>query len=249
MARPPLFIELSRFTRESLLSLSALFFPWRCPGCGRLLPYPKAICESCLSLLKRTGEHFCKRCGNPFPEEWKVKICAECKTQKSPLKKTRSAFLYEGLAQGMIREAKYGGRIRFLRFCAEELYVRAWSEFDGKVEALVPVPLHPAREWERKLNQAEFLAREISRISGVPVLTALEKIKKTAPQSSLSGTARRANLGGAFRVHPGIHLPRSVLLIDDVLTTGATLRECATVLRLHGVRSVYGLTIARAVKQ
>jgi ComF family protein len=130
------------------------------------------------------------------------------------------------------------------------MFVYLRTSFPERVEAIVPVPLHRMRAWERTFNQAELLARHVSRLLGVPVWKALRKPKSTASQSSLSGIARRANLKGAFVLKKDGRRRHSVLLIDDVVTTGATLQECARVLRKSaGVKKVYALTVARAVQQ
>jgi ComF family protein len=164
-----------------------------------------------------------------------------------PLRRIYSLYYYEGVVREMIREAKYHRTGRSLIYFAEEMFLHARIEFP-RVKALVPVPLHKDREWERSFNQAAFLAQELSRLWGIPVWNCLRKNKATLPQSALSGQARRKNLKGAFLCKSSEAPPKSVLLIDDVTTTGATLEECARVLRRAGVRSVYGLTIARAVK-
>lgn len=162
----------------------------------------------------------------------------------------RSVYYYEQLIQQMILEVKYARRARYLRYLSEELFKHALLYFPRSLEAIVPVPLHREREWNRTFNQAELMADHLSRLLGIPVWKALRKFKKTPPQSSLSGTARRCNLKGSFECKSGKTSCRSVLLIDDVITTGATLQECARVLRKSaGVRKVYAVTIARAVQQ
>jgi len=147
----------------------------------------------------------------------------------------------------MIHEVKFSRCARSLRFFAEELYVHALHDFPRSVSAIVPVPLHRSREWERTFNQSALLADHLSALSGIPVKLLLRRIKRTRPQTSLSGHARRRNLEGVFRLSQNVLIPRSVVLLDDVVTTGATLEACAAVLRSAGVRKVYGLTIARAV--
>jgi ComF family protein len=157
-------------------------------------------------------------------------------------------FYYEGLVREMIREAKYGRRARILPYFAQRLSILARTEFSS-VQALVPVPLHRSREWERTFNQALLVAQEISKLTRIPVWPVLSKIKKTLPQSSLSGAARRAYLKNAYRFDGNGSIYGTVLLVDDVMTTGATLRECAAVLRRAGVSRVDALTIARSVKE
>jgi ComF family protein len=146
----------------------------------------------------------------------------------------------------MIKEAKYLRKGRHLHYFAEKLFVLARSEFPSSIAAIVPVPLHRKRQWNRTFNQAELLAHGIARLWGVPVWKALQKTKVTLPQSSLAGTVRRLNLQNTFRFVSRRRTFKSVLLVDDVITTGSTLRECARVLKRNGVRRVYAVTIARA---
>lgn len=231
-------------------SVFSLLFPWGCPGCQRLVSFPNPICDECASRLKRILSPFCHKCGSPLPEYWKVEVCPECRTQKSALSMIRSVYYYEQLIQEMILEVKYARRARYLRYLSEELFKHVLLYFPGSFEAIVPVPLHREREWERTFNQAALMADQLSRLLGVPVWKALRKPRKTLPQSSLSGTARRCNLKGAFECKEGKISFRSVLLIDDVITTGATLQECGRVLRKSaGVKKVYAITVARAVQQ
>ena len=227
-------------------SFLALLFPWSCPGCNTLLVYPRVLCEACELLLPRIHAPFCKRCGSPFPEHWRVKICAECKLQKPIVTAIRSAFHYEELAAQMIKEAKYMRKGRYLRYFAEMLFVLARTEFPASIKAVVPVPLHRSKQWNRTFNQAEILARGIADLWGIPVWNVLRKSKITLPQSSLSGTVRRLNLQNTFQFRTNNKRYNSVLLVDDVITTGSTLRECSRILKRNGVRRVFGVTIARA---
>lgn len=252
---PPARSDIRRFLHHAagaLISgkraLDSLLFPFKCPGCSDILPYPEALCECCCLKLARIRKPFCKRCGGPFPEFWRVKICPECRITPTPLTRVRSCFLYEGLVRDMIREAKYRRSARFLRYFAGEMYVLARAEYPSKISAVIPVPLHRARQWDRTYNQAELMARDISRWWGIPLWKGLRRVRRTPPQSGLSGRARRRNLQNAFAVIEG-SVPKNVLLLDDVVTTGATLETCARTLRRKGVRRVYAITIARAVKQ
>jgi ComF family protein len=146
----------------------------------------------------------------------------------------------------MIKEAKYLRKGRYLRYFAEKLFVLARSEFPNSISAVIPVPLHRKRQWNRTFNQAEILAQGIAKLWGVPVWKALRKMKVTHPQSSLSGTVRRMNLRNTFEFRGSSRNAKSVLLVDDVVTTGSTLNECARTLKQNGVKRVYGVTIARA---
>jgi competence protein ComFC len=230
-------------------SLFSMIFPWYCPGCTALMRYPASICEKCLSRLKRIEPPFCNRCGAPIPRHWRVQVCPECKLGKSSLSRIRSTFYYEGLVKTMIHEVKYKRAARYLGEFSECLFLALRSEFPTSIQAIVPVPLHKARAWERTFNQAELISRNLSRLSGICVWKGLRKIKITPSQSSLSGAARRSNLKQAFVFVRSEFRPKSVLLVDDIITTGATLEECARTLRKSaGIRTIYALTIARAVQ-
>ena len=214
------------------------------------MPYPEVICGACATSLKRIEAPMCSKCGAPFPTHWLVEVCPECRMHVSSITRIRSVYYYENLIQGMIVEVKYARRARYLRYLAKELATTVRTSFPSSIQAIVPVPLHRQRQWERTFNQAELLANQMSRFLNIPVWKTLQKHSKTPPQSLLSGTARRANLKGAFRCINDKIPRRSVLLIDDVITTGATLEECARVLRRSaGVKRVYAITIARAVQQ
>jgi ComF family protein len=155
--------------------------------------------------------------------------------------------LYEGVIMNLIHEVKFSRRARSLQFFAEELFSRMMIDYPRRLDAIVPVPLHSAREWNRTYNQAGLLAEELSRLCGIPVRRILRRQRHTIPQTSLSGQARRRNLQGVFSFVDTTPAPKAVVLIDDVVTTGATLEACAAELRKGGVRKVYCLTVARAV--
>jgi ComF family protein len=227
-------------------SFLGLLFPWSCPGCENLLKFPEVLCDVCESLLKNIRAPFCKRCGTPFPDFWRVKICADCHLHRPKVTAIRSAYDYEGLTAQMIKEAKYLRKGRYLRYFAEKLFVLARSEFPNSIAAVVPVPLHRNRQWSRTFNQAEILAQGIAKLWGLPVWNALHKMKVTHPQSSLSGSVRRMNLRNTFQFRDKRSNAKSVLLVDDVVTTGSTLNECARILKQNGVTRVYAVTIARA---
>jgi ComF family protein len=238
--------RIQSFFQKGRNALLSLFFPWPCAVCGELQPYPGVICEPCCRILPRIDSPYCKICGSPFQEHWRVKICPECQLERPRLTKIRSVFLYEQPLIQMIRETKFSRKARHLRYFSEELYLFLLARLPVTIDAIVPVPLHRAREWERTFDQAGLLARHLHDLCGLPVKNVLIRKKNTVPQTSLSGAARRRNLRNAFGLKRGARIPASILLIDDVITTGATLEACAMLLRKAGARRVYGLTIARA---
>jgi len=241
---------LSNFGRSFQQSRNAaysLFFPWPCVICEELQPYADVLCEACRKILPRIPSFCCRICGAPFSEHWRVKICPDCKLQRPKLTRIRSVFLYEGPVIQMIHEMKFARKARFARYFSEELYLSLLQHYSNRVEAIVPVPLHRSREWERTFDQARLMAEHLSALSGIRVQNCLRRSRNTIPQTFLSGHARRKNLEGAFCLKQGMDLPKSVLLIDDVITTGTTLEACSVLLRKAGVRKIYGLTVARAV--
>ena len=192
------------------------------------------------------GGRICRVCGSPFPENWLVKVCPECKLNRPGLTRIRSAFFYEGPVMQMVRDMKFRRQARYARYFSEEMYRVLLQHIPARVAAIVPVPLHRSREWERTFDQTRLIAAHLHKLSGIPLFPVLIRRTNTPPQSSLSGAARRRNLQNAFQIKKGRDFPPNVLLVDDVVTTGATLEACAAVLKKAGVRKVYGLTVARA---
>jgi ComF family protein len=148
----------------------------------------------------------------------------------------------------LVHELKYRGRRRVAERLADRLAAEptAWLLLSPDA-VLVPVPLHPGRRWERGFNQAELLARALARRSGLPhEARALRRRRPTTPQTGLTAAGRRRNMAGAFLVRrPDLVAGRTVVLVDDVVTTGATAMACARALRQAGARAVRLLTVAR----
>jgi competence protein ComFC len=155
---------------------------------------------------------------------------------------------YEGTLRELIHLYKYG-RIQTLRRPLGDLLASALPR-DERFDAVTPVPLHWRRQWDRGFNQSELLAREISRRCGIPVVSALKRVRATLTQAGLSNTGRRQNVTKAFQCRRGDRWVRRVegkriLLIDDVMTTGSTAASCALALKRAGAVRVALLTIAR----
>jgi ComF family protein len=166
---------------------------------------------------------------------------------------TSAGFQYQGILRRAIQRFKYNGEYQRGHDLGQRLSDRLLS--DGlvkpdQVEALIPVPLHPRRYRARGFNQAEILARSVGEALDVPVLDLLERVRNTTPQVNLRANQRRDNVDAAFQVSRDrdvemkIH-GRSLLLIDDVMTTGSTLAACALALEEAGAKRLYGLTLAR----
>jgi len=236
-------------------SFSALLFPDQCRLCDRPLRELTAVpvCAACLDTLPPArSPHVCQVCGLPFENAaplHQVETCGLCRRQAPAFHKARGYGSYDGKLRQLIHLLKYS-RMRPLARPLARCMASRLGEL-GPLDLIIPVPLHGPRKWRRGFNQAEALAREVSRFAGVPwTAGVLRRTRATPPQVGLSHRQRRLNLTGAFAVRrPESVRQRRVLLVDDVMTTGATLDTCARALTAAGARSVAGLTAARAKRR
>lgn len=227
--------------------LLAAVFPCGCAHCDVPLDHPTRgpLCLGCWETLPRHRHPAC-RCGTPLGVPGP---CGRCRRELSAVSAGASLGPFEGALRSLLHALKYEGQRRaadrLAELMADDPAVR--SVLEGEL-VLVPVPLHPVRRRARGFNQSELLARELAR--RVPSLPAAPEVlvrrRDTASQTGLSAAQRRRNVRGAFAVrHRSRVAGRRVVLVDDVLTTGATVRECARVLREAGAREVRLLTAAR----
>ena len=217
-----------------------------CDFCeAELFDYPKhRLCSSCEENLPLIGENYCTKCGRKATV---LGVCTLCK-QKAPLfTQAFSLYNYDGIIPKEINRFKYGDRY-LRRTFGERLYKQVYAFTKDKDEEflLVPVPLSKSRQKARGYNQAAELAKVISMRTGIVLLEdALEKTRETTVQKSTGGTSRFDNVKGAYRVKKRkICQGKSILLIDDIMTTGATASECARVLFNAGAKNVYFFAIA-----
>lgn len=232
---------LRQFLRLKEVALD-LFFPQWCLGCGQEGAY---ICRSCQHQLPRMASTLCPACGKYQPSGL---LCSSCLSQRPIIDGIRSPFRFEGLMRRAIHELKYRNLRALTRPLAGLLYeYMLQNELPGEV--LVPVPLHGKRIRRRGYNQSQLLARELGKLSSLPVVSdCLVRQRPSPPQAeSASAAERRANVAGAFSCRDDRLKGKQVLLIDDVATSGATLAACAATLKAAGAGSVWGLTVAREV--
>ena len=238
-------------------SLSTLVFPRHCPACG-IAHGPDAefssdtLCFDCAERSRRIEPPFCNSCGEPFDGEIETESfqCSHCAHWEFAFDFAIAGYRADGPAREIIHRFKYGKELHLARVAAAMLAEALDDERIAGVAAdwqLVPVPLHWIRRYRRGFNQAEELSRYLHKSTGFPVIKALQRIRNTRQQVSLNRKARLSNLQDAFRIQrksPSIQ-EASVLLVDDVFTTGSTAHECAKVLKLGGAKRVVVVTVAR----
>ena len=232
-------------------ALINLIFPQLCIVCGKRLadedkPY---ICSKCWSRNKLIQPPYCPRCGQPLLREVSGDpVCNECRRIKYHFRWARAAGIYEGVLKEAIHLLKYRG-VRTLVDPLGDLMIEHLRSNGNlpEFDLILPVPLHRAKLRQREFNQAAGLARRISKYFEIPVSTDnLQQIRSTKSQTKLTKAQRIANVKGTFRVKRADELnKKSVLLIDDVFTTGATVDECSKVLLAAGAKEVFVMTLAR----
>jgi ComF family protein len=235
-----------RSVRRALLDL---LFPPRCAGCGRRGAW---LCAACAAQLAPLAPPWCARCGIPLAGPGAT-LCPGCRVEGPfALDRARAAYAFREPIRAAIHRFKYEGeRGRAAHLAALTVAAPGAADLHRAGPAgealIVPVPLDSARRRARGYNQSEELAREFAELWGRPLATELARSRETRPQVGLDRLARRENVRGAFvwRGDPLVGCP--VLLVDDVMTTGATAEECAAALKAAGARWVGVLTVARPV--
>jgi ComF family protein len=216
-----------------------LVFPPRCVGCGSSGAF---LCEVCIASLPRAEGPRCSRCWRPGRA---LDRCPQCQAEPPVFDGLRAAFVHEGVARELVHALKYRGATVLAAPMASML-AETVRRYGLAVDVVVPVPLSGLRRRTRGYNQAESLARALGRELRLPVRTrAVVRRRHTPPQARSAGAEeRRRNVAGAFVSRERSVAGRSVLLVDDVTTTGATLAACASALKEGGARSVWALAFA-----
>jgi len=234
-----------RYTlRQAVWGAADIAFPPRCAGCGQP---GERFCKACQRSLAGLPAPLCDLCGYPLSEE-EAGLCNACRRQAAPaaIAGMRSAAFFEGPLRLALHNLKYKRDI-ILADTLAWLLVGAWRTYALPGALVLPVPLSPQRFRERGYNQAALLARGFAELAGLPYTqSGATRVRHTATQVGLSARGRWENLTGAFRAEARVVAGRGVILIDDVCTTGSTLRACAESLMAAGAAAVWGLTVARA---
>ena len=228
--------------------LPEILFPGRWPLCDDVLPFGgRRICDSCKVSLPYVGEDYCLKCGRPLKQKT-AEFCPACQRGTHSFDSGRSLFVYNDAVRHSLALFKYKNRREYALFYAEELYKTFNKHIKMKrPDALVPVPVSKSRLRRRGYNQAELLARELGRLTGIPVRTGyISRIRDTPALKELGRRQRQKNLKKAFKITGNDVKLKTIMVIDDIFTTGSTMDEISSVFKEAGVEKVYFLTVAAA---
>ncbi len=243
--------DIKGLSRIALNWPARLLFPPVCAGCRRHVAQPGVLCAECWPKLRFLERPWCPVMGTPFIHDMGAGfLSAEAIADPPPFERARAAVAYSGIARQMVAGLKYHDRTDLAPRMARWM-MRADAELVAEAQAIVPVPLHWRRFLRRQFNQSAELARALSDLSGVPFEPgAVRRVKQTRQQVGLERQEREQNVRTAFRVPAEAEMRiagRRVLLIDDVYTTGATVRAVTKALKKGGAGAVDVLTFARVL--
>lgn len=233
--------------------LLGLLYPPTCIACQAATGAPHGLCAGCWSGIRFIERPYCERLGTPFAVDLGQPLLSPAAIADPPVfGRARAVAEYDGTASLLVHRLKYGDRLELARALGT-MMTRAGAELLAEADVIVPVPLHRWRLWRRRFNQAMALATRISAESGVPCDPfLLARVKRTRRQVGLTRAQRQENLQGAFRAPPEARARlkgKRVLLVDDVLTTGATANAASRALLRGGAAAVDILAFARVVPE
>ena len=250
----PRFTAIVRNTSQTLRSagttLLDVLYPPHCMACRTAIQGPRGLCAACWASLRLIERPYCERLGVPFPRDLGPGLLSLDAIAHPPVyRRARAVACFDdGPVRSLIHNLKYGDRPDYARVLGRWM-ARAGHELLAGADVIVPVPLHRRRLWARRYNQAALLAQAIGRTAGRRVeLQAIQRVKATVSQVGMTRSARAANIQGAFRLssHASVR-GAQIVLVDDVLTTGATANAAARVLLRGGAASVDLLVFAQVV--
>jgi ComF family protein len=233
-----------------LQAILDIIYPVRCPVCGEIvIPKGERICAPCRKKLDYIKEPRCKKCSKPIELEEK-EYCTDCEHKNFHFVKGYSVWIYDETMRHSIAEFKYHSKKEYAEFYVQEM-VRHYGINIERLspDVIVPVPVHKSKYLERGYNQADILARGLGKELELPVLSKLLiRSKKTLPQKQLSDKERLKNLQEAFCLNQKVleGFPKeinSILLVDDIFTTGSTIEACTNVLMENGIKYIYFITL------
>ena len=229
--------------KELLNKTADFFFPRRCTICDRVIRGNAGICDACKKTVHPLRGAVCIKCGKKLDEE--NVYCYDCTRRAHMFERNFAVFEYPTVRRSLYR-FKYGGRAEYAAYYAREAYRLHGARLKRlEADALVPVPLHKSRLRRRGYNQAKEFATELSNLTGIPVRDeVVKRVKATKALKTLDVCQRQNNLKKAFLIMQNDVKLKTIILVDDIYTTGATLDAVAAVFKDAGVEYVYSLTVA-----
>lgn len=225
--------------------LTELLFPLRCPVCDRPVRFPgKGICPECAVHLKPIREPYCGKCGKPVRDAAK-EFCRDCAEKRHFYDRGIALYPYSA-CHSTIYRLKYGGRREYAGYLSGEMAgVLGRQILEWKPDALIPVPLHKERQKKRDYNQAQLLAEGIGKKLDIPILSGyIVRTRNTLPQKAVEGGLRRNNLKSSFKIVQNDVKLNTIVIIDDIYTTGSTIDAVAKECRRAGVKKIYFAVLA-----
>lgn len=240
-----------RSLQAGLRGLVGIVYPPTCIACQAATGEAQALCPACWRGIGFIERPYCERLGTPFPIDLGTGLLSPAAIADPPVfARARAVCRFDGTARELVHRLKYGDHVE-LSLTLGRMMAQAGRELAADADLILPVPLHRTRLWRRRFNQAAALARIVSRETGLPLATtALTRIRRTRQQVGLTRPQRAENLQGAFHVSTAMRSlieDRRILLVDDVLTTGATVNAASRALLRAGASAVDVLTFARVV--
>lgn len=232
-------------------NLLGFLFPPACPLCDAPVSIHGELCADCWMSINWIKRPHCMQCGYPFPSDFEfgtMPLCPNCASDACELDWIRSACVYDSVSRSAMLPFKHGGRIKYACFMSRAM-IWALRDIDVDVDIVIPVPLATRRLFKRGYNQATLLARPIARAIGVPMDLDSVRRKYRPDMGHKNARQRMENIHGVFRVTDCSRIRgRKILLVDDVMTTGATFKELCRVLKHAGASAVYGVTFCRVAR-
>lgn len=220
-----------------------LLYPRHCAVCDEITGVGELVCRQCQSKVSYIKEPCCAKCGKQLKNEEK-EYCEDCDRKEHSFIQGVALFDYGSMSDSIFR-FKYGGRAEYAQFYGRELLEKkgSWLRMI-QPDALVPVPIHFSRERQRGYNQAELIAFELSKRTKIPVnRTLIRRKTKTEPMKNLSSTERQNNLKKAFKIWRNDVKLNTIVIIDDIYTTGSTIDAMSRVMQEAGVSNIYFMTL------
>jgi len=243
--------RLHAMLKNSVKVLADNLWPPLCISCDIPIQDSNGLCSSCWARMRFLSTPQCSACGVPFPfDVGSQALCVACARSHPPYESARASLIYDDASRGMILAYKHGDRTDLVP-ALTKMMMRPGAVLLDRADIVAPVPLHWTRLLSRRYNQAGLISNRLAKICGMrSIPDVLVRTKRTGTQGDKTSAGRKRNVKGAFRVHPRhkeMLEGKRVLLIDDVLTTGATVESAARALLKDGASAVDVLTIARVV--